>query len=140
MTAETVHGGSNHLMPTLLLKGILYAIGGVTIAAGLYFAAIGRPLLTAIICFAALLPAGLLALVIQRKSPRPQGVELLQRQRQTSRLILIIGIVAVVAGGILMLVAPGGLAKVFLWMGPGMALGGGAIHGWARSELAKREN
>src|SRR5699024_12388695 len=66
---------------------LLYSVAGVTIAVALGFAAVDRFLLSAAVCFAGLLPTGLLTFALRGRSPRYEGVERLQRRdRKSTRL------------------------------------------------------
>src|SRR5699024_3140627 len=139
VTTHSLDGGRRPV-PASLLQGLLYTVAGVTIAVALGFAAVDRFLLSAAVCFAGMLPTALLTFALRGRSPRYEGVERLQRQRQMGYRSLLAGIALAIAGGILALVAPSGLATLFLWMGPGTALGGGFAYHRARAELAQREN
>src|SRR5699024_3834904 len=113
VTAHALDGGRRPV-PASLLLGLLDSDAGVTIAVELGYAAVDRYLLSAAVCFAGLLPSGLLTFALRGRSPRYEGVERLQRQRQMGYRSLLAGIALAIAGGILALVAPSGLATLFL--------------------------
>lgn len=116
------------------LNSALYAVGGATVVAALVLIGLGHLLLGAAVCFIGLIPASFLTVAIGRKQGPPTRQQGLANQRTYARVLLIIGVVALVAGGILSATASGPLSTVLLWGGPGMLLGGITVYLYVREE------
>lgn len=120
-----------------LLNGLIIAVGIVTIGAGVFFAAIDRPLLTAAVCFAGLLPVALLLLALAKVAQPVNEQHRLARQRQGALIIAAAGLVATLAGAVLLMSPLETLAMVLLYMGPSLLLGGLVALAVTRREAAQ---